>query len=171
MTMPRTLFACAGGSIVAPDPALVLVDRMDGGHLIVNPPRPVWERSELSPHELTRWSCLVAAAGYAMLAVLPQLAGGCINYWEAGNWALHDDADPRGPKTAGEFRQVHLHLLGRSRSAGNADFRWGEAPRFPDYAARLEWARSHRGLDKDECTAIAAVAAARLRDYYGMIDA
>ena len=51
-----------------------------------------------------------------MLATLPQLKGGCINYWEAGNWALHGDADPRGPKTPEAHRRVHLHLLGRQRA-------------------------------------------------------
>jgi hypothetical protein len=36
------------------------------------------------------WSFLVTAAGKAMLDVLPQLQGGCINYFDAGNWQLHD---------------------------------------------------------------------------------
>ena len=82
------ILSCIGGDVVLPDPLLVLVDRIDGGNLIVNPQRPVWERSELTALELTQWSYLVAATGRAMLDVLPQLAGGCINYWEAGNWAL-----------------------------------------------------------------------------------
>ncbi|MGZ5446485.1 MAG: hypothetical protein ACXWLY_31685 [Thermoanaerobaculia bacterium] len=78
-----TLFTSSGGSIVLPE--LVLVDREDGGNLIVEPPRDVWERSELTAEELTLWSFLIAATGRAMLDVLPQLEGGCINYWEAGN--------------------------------------------------------------------------------------
>ena len=86
--------------MVLPDEKLVLVDRSDGGNLIVNPPRDVWERSELTPAELVAWSFLVAATGRAMIDVLPQLEGGCVNYWEAGNWALHHDAEPAGPKTA-----------------------------------------------------------------------
>jgi hypothetical protein len=82
------LYSCDGGDIVLPGRDLVLVSRMDGGHLIVNPPRAVWERSELTRRELMQWSALVAATGRAMLDVLPQLEGGCINYWEAGNWSL-----------------------------------------------------------------------------------
>ena len=114
-----------------PQTDLVLVDREDGGNLVVNPPRAVWERGELTAGELTAWSHLVAATGAAMLRTLPQLEGGCINYWEAGNWALNDAADPAGPKTAPAFRSVHLHLLGRSRFARSPDWAWGEAPRFP----------------------------------------
>src|SRR5262245_1718091 len=92
--MRRKLFTCAGGHVVLPDPSLVLVDRADGGNLCVDPPRDVWERSELEPDELRAWACLVAAAGRAMIDALPQLEGGCINYWEAGNWSLHDAAEP-----------------------------------------------------------------------------
>src|SRR3954470_19474012 len=93
------LYTCQGGHISLPDRALVLVSREDGGNLIVTPPRDVWERSVLTPVELMRWSFLVAAAGKAMLDRLPQLEGGCINYWEAGNWALNERAEPVGPKT------------------------------------------------------------------------
>ena len=67
------LLTTGGGSVVLPDAKLVLVDRRDGGNLIVNPPRDVWERSELTAAELIAWSCLVAATGRAMLDVLPQL--------------------------------------------------------------------------------------------------
>ncbi len=115
--MALKLFTCHGGHIVLPDRTLVLVSRQDGGNLVVIPPREVWERSELTPLELMLWSFLVAATGKAMIDVLPQLEGGCINYWEAGNWALNDEAEPKGLKTAGEYRKVHMHLLGRSRNA------------------------------------------------------
>src|SRR6185503_10551912 len=134
--MGRKIFICDGGCIVMPDLELVLVDRGDGGNLIVNPPRNVWERSELSAVELSLWSSLVAATGKAMLDVLPQLEGGCINYWEAGNWALNEQAEPRGPKTAREHRRMHLHLLGRSPGATHPAWRWGESPVFPRYAER-----------------------------------
>ena len=76
--MSLTLLSCDGGDVVLPDKNLVLVSRNDGGNLIVNPPRAVWERSELTPRELTQWAMLVAAAGRAMLDKLPLLEGGCI---------------------------------------------------------------------------------------------
>jgi diadenosine tetraphosphate (Ap4A) HIT family hydrolase len=142
-------------------PALVLIDRADGGHLVVEPRRPVWERSALSARELAGWSRLVAAAGAAMLECLPQLREGCVNYWEAGNWALHDAAEPAGPKAVRDSRRVHLHLFGRSRDARHPAWLWGEAPAFPRFADRLSWARGFRPLTSRECASIAAAIHAR----------
>jgi hypothetical protein len=161
----RTLFECSGGRLVLPE--MVLVDRGDGGHLCVNPPRDVWERGELAPRELTLWSFLVAATGKAMLEALPQLEGGCINYWEAGNWALNDEAEPRGPKTPRDHRRVHLHLFGRSRHATHPSWRWGEAPRFPDFAGRIAWASGFEPLSAAECRDIVERTEALLRSEYG----
>lgn len=166
--MGLKLFACGGGSLMLPEAGAALVGRADGGNLIVNPPREVWERSELAPAELTLWSFLVAAAARAMLDVLPQLDGGCVNYWEAGNWALNDAAEPRGPKTAREHRRVHLHLLGRSRAAASPAWRWGEAPKFPDFAERQSWASGFERLSAAECRDVVARAEALLRERYGM---
>ena len=160
------ILTCPGGTVVVPEENLVLVDRGDGGNLIVNPPRDVWERRELTRDELTQWSFLIAATGSAMLDVLPQLEGGCINYWEAGNWALHADAAPRGSKTAPQHRRVHLHLLGRSRDAKSPSMRWGEAPMFPDFKDRHTWAAQHQRLTPDECRAVAERSRALLIERY-----
>ena len=156
-----------GGTLELPARELVLVDGGDGGHLVVEPPRAVWERSELAAGELAAWSCLVAAAGRAMLETLPQLEGGCINYWEAGNWSLHADAPPAGAKSPRRHRKVHLHLLGRSPAARSPALRWGEAPSFPDYADRLRWAASNRRLEARDCVAIVGRTAELLRRQYG----
>lgn len=150
--MPQILHASAGGTLCLPE--TLLCDRQDGGHLIVNPPRPVWERHELTPLELAQWSLLVAASGRAMLETLPCLADGCINYWEAGNWALNDAAAPHGPKDVREHRRVHLHLFGRSRQARHPDWRWGESPRFPDYRDVKTWTAAMTPLDAAECAAV-----------------
>jgi rubrerythrin len=166
--MPLTLFSCAGGHLVLPDAGAALVDRADGGNLVVDPPRPVWDRSVLDADELTGWSSLVAAAGAAMLAELPQLADGCINYWDAGNWALNAAAEPAGPKTGPQHRQMHMHLLGRSPTANDPDFRWGEAPRFPDFAERKAWAAAHARLRADECLAIVRRTQGELLARYGV---
>lgn len=154
---PLPLFSCSGGSIVLP--ARVLCDRRDGGHLIVDPPRPVWERGELTPLELAHWSFLVAAAGRAMLECLPALQGGCLNYWEAGNWSLHPLAEPPGPKDPVAHRRVHLHVFGRSPRAQDADWRWGESPRFPDFVDAPAWAGRFSPLSPSECRAVAERAA------------
>ncbi len=145
-----------GGSVVMPPRNLVLVDREEGGNLIVNPPREVWERGELSPEELGAWGILVAATGSAMLTTLPQLQGGCVNYWEAGNWALNQDAPPAGLKDARMHRRVHLHLLGRSPRAKSPSWAWGEAPTFPRYGQRFEWAAAHRRFTPEEINRVVA---------------
>lgn len=152
--MTLKIFTCEGGTVDLPDPQFVLISRENGGNLIVHPPRPIWERSELTRTELTMWACLVAATGRAMLDVLPQLKGGCINYWEAGNWALNDDAEPKGRKLPGDHRRVHLHLLGRSPASTDPSCRWGESPNFPDFADRLTWSADKRLLTPEECRAI-----------------
>jgi len=145
------LLRCDGaGTVTLPPPTAVLVDRRDGGHLVVHPPRRVWERSELHRQELFEWSALVAAAGRAMLDVLPQLQGGCINYWEAGNWSLHDAAPPEGPKDE-RRRRVHQHLLGRSRTAAHRSWLWGEAPLFPRFVQRHAWSAPFQPLTRAEC--------------------
>jgi len=166
--LSRKLFTCQGGHIVLPNRGLVLVDRQDGGNLIVIPPREVWERSELTPVELMLWSFLVAATGQAMLEMLPQLEGGCINYWEAGNWALNHHAEPNGAKMAKEYRQVHTHLLGRSRTATSPNWRWGEAPKFPDFVDRFSWASKNERLNAIECRSIVARVETLLQDRYGL---
>jgi diadenosine tetraphosphate (Ap4A) HIT family hydrolase len=166
--MPETgvLLRCSGGTVTLP--AMPLLDRADGGHLWVNPPREVWERSVLSPSELTHWSFLIAATAQAMLAVLPQLKDGCINYWEAGNWALHEDAAPVGPKLPPQHRKVHMHLLGRSRTARHPDWQWGESPRFPEYENAKAWAAAFQPLNADECDRISARASEYLARKYGL---
>ena len=163
--MGNALLSCAGGEIQLPQ--LVLTDREDGGHLVVNPPREVWGRSELVRDELMLWSFLVAATGQAMLEVLPQLQDGCINYWEAGNWALNDLAPPEGPKNVRNHRRVHLHVFGRSRLARHSEWRWGESPRFPDYVDSRDWASKFEKLRSDECQAIKARVAILLNQKYG----
>ena len=162
--MSLTLFAGPGGRVTLPDRSALLLDREAGGNLRILPPRIVWERGELSPGELTAFGFLVAATGYAMLGALPQLDGGCINYWEAGNWALNDDAEPRGRKIARQHRAMHLHLLGRSPSGP----RWGESPLFPDYADRLTWAADHQRLSPLECLNIVALTHRRLETFYSV---
>jgi hypothetical protein len=159
MMQPTMLFVCDGGTLRLPERGAVLVSREDGGHLIVDPPRPVWDRTALSRGELFAWSALVAAAAGAMLETLPQLDGGCINYWDAGNWALNVAADPPGAKDPRLHRRLHLHLLGRSPRATSPSSQWGEAPRFPAFADRQAWAAAHELLTPAECRAIASRAA------------
>lgn len=151
-----------------PDRALVLVSREDGGNLVANPPRPVWERSELTRDELSHWAFLVAAAGRAMIDTLPQLDGGCVNYWEAGNWALNESAEPAGRKNARDFRKMHLHLLGRSPASTDPSWKWGESPKFPAFADRHTYSSQYERFTPQECEAIVVRAESLLKSRYQM---
>jgi len=163
--MTKVLHKGPGGTVVLPK--MVFLDRADGGHLIVNPPRDVWEQSELTPVELAHWCFLVGAIGRAMIDVLPQLEGGCVNYFEAGNWALNDAAPPKGKKKrAADYRRVHMHVFGRSPQATHPSWRWGEAPRLPDYKERQKWAKDFAPLTEKECKAIVKQAKDILRRRY-----
>ena len=166
MNKKRGLYVCAGGTLVLP--ASLLVDRAEGGNLVVDPPRPVWDRSALTREEHIAWSFLVAAAGEAMMLALPQLEGGCINYWDAGNWALNDAAHPVGRKTARLHRRLHLPLLGRNPSSANPDLAWGESPVFPRYRERLSWSDGKAALSAKECCAIVERTDALLAGKYAM---
>ncbi len=166
MDIHHTLIRCAGGTVDLP--AQAMNHRSDGGHLLVNPPRPVWERTQLSPDELMRWACLVAATAQAMLDTLPQLAGGCLNYWEAGNNALNHQAYPPGPKTPQLHRKMHLHIFGRSPRATHPDWQWGEPPQFPKFAASTAWAAQFTRLEPQECAAIGQKIEALLVHRYAM---
>lgn len=165
--MAKVLYKGPEGTVVVPSG--LFLDRSDGGHLVVNPPRDVWERSELTAEELVRWSFLVAAAGRAMIDVLPQLEGGCVNYFEAGNWALNDAAPPRGPKTAPEHRSMHMHIFGRNRGARHESWRWGEAPRLPLYKERKLFSAGFRPLEANECAAVARRLKSLLTERYGQL--
>lgn len=158
------IYKAAGGSVVLPK--MVFLDRADGGHLIINPPRDVWEQSELTSIELMHWCFLVGAIGRAMIDVLPQLDGGCVNYFEAGNWALNPAAAPKGAKRANDHRRVHMHVFGRSPGAKHPSWRWGEAPRLPDYKDRKRWAAGFAPLAKKECDAIIRQAKTHLKRRY-----
>ena len=147
--MSNVLLSVSGGHVILP--SKVLCHRADGGHLIVNPPRDVWERNCLSQDELKEWALLVAATGRAMIETLPMLSNGCLNYWEAGNWSLNEERFPPGPKIVQQHRRVHMHIFGRSRSASDPDWKWGEPPRFPEYSESDEWVQRFDPLAPDEC--------------------
>ena len=152
--MSRLLLRTTGGTVTLPDPTTIMIDRANGGQLVVHPPRRVWDRTALDAAEHAAWNALVSATARAMLEVLPQLDGGCLNYWDAGNWALNEAAAPAGAKRGREHRVLHLHLVGRSPHSADASWQWGEAPYFPPFADRFAWASGKAPLTASECAAV-----------------
>lgn len=165
--MSHVLMRGSGGAVCLPDPATIMIDRADGGQLVVYPPRRVWDRTALTRDELVAWDLLIAATARAMLDTLPQLAHGCLNYWDAGNWALNAAADPAGPKDPRAARALHQHLCGRSPHAADPAWQWGESPFFPAYADRFVWSRGKAPFTAAESQAIVARAVVVLREVYG----
>ena len=150
-----------------PDPRTIMIDRRDGGQLVVYPPRRVWDRTALDASELTQWNLLVAATAVAMLDTLPQLCDGCVNYWDAGNWALNAEASPEGLKTGPAHRVLHQHLVGRSPASTDPSWAWGESPFFPRFTDRFTWSNGKAPFTPEECTTLVARLARVLSERYG----
>ena len=51
--MSHVLMRGRGGRVCLPDPATTMIDRADGGQLVLYPPRRVWDRTALTREELT----------------------------------------------------------------------------------------------------------------------
>jgi hypothetical protein len=169
--MSHILFRNAGGSVTLPDPRTIMIDRRDGGQLVVHPPRRVWDRTALDGAELTQWNLLVAATAAAMLDTLPQLREGCVNYWDAGNWSLNAEASPEGLKSGPAHRVLHQHLVGRSPESTDPSWAWGEAPFFPPFTDRFAWSEGKAPLTPAECVGIVERLSQVLIERYGVIDA
>ncbi len=169
--MSQVLMRGRGGRVCLPDPATTMIDRADGGQLVLYPPRRVWDRTALTRDELIAWHVLIAATAHAMLETLPQLAGGCLNYWDAGNWALNPEAAPAGPKDPRLARVLHQHLCGRSPASADLAWQWGESPFFPAYRDRIAWSAGKAPFTAAECLAIVDRTCLTLREHYGEPDA
>ncbi len=63
---------------------------------------------------------------------------------------------------------MHLHLLGRSPTSTRPAWRWGESPRFPDFAERHDWSAGHERFTADECRAVVERVEERLLSVYGV---
>ena len=165
--MSHVLMRGTGGRVCLPDPATTMIDRADGGQLVLYPPRRVWDRTALTRDELVAWHLLIASTARAMLDTLPQLAGGCLNYWDAGNWALNPAAEPAGPKDPRTARVLHQHLCGRSPHSSDGAWQWGESPFFPAYVDRFAWSAGKAPFTAAESVAIVERTVTVLREAYG----
>lgn len=79
------------------------VGRKDGGHLVINPKKPVADRTYLSPDMVVEMALLTNIAGRAMKDGLAErgIKLGRINYQDNGNWR----------------QELHVHLYGRAIDA------------------------------------------------------
>jgi len=102
-------------------PELPLVDRADGGHIVIDPLIRVVDRQQLTPLQAIELARLTMVTGEAMTSVLIRhgVDIGRINYQDNGNWGVFK---PEGPF-------MHMHLYGRAKSARVQ--RYGQACYFP----------------------------------------
>ena len=91
------------------------IDRLDGGHIVINPKVPVEDRTKLSPTLAKELMMLTMVAGEAMTIGLNKrgIDVARINYQDNGNWR----------------HELHIHLYGRAKSATKQTY--GEALHFP----------------------------------------
>lgn len=91
------------------------VDRLDGGHIKIEPKVPIENRTQLSPELAKELMKLTMIVGEAMDIGLNRrgIDVGRINYQDNGNWRP----------------QMHIHLYGRAKSAKKQ--LWGEALYLP----------------------------------------
>jgi diadenosine tetraphosphate (Ap4A) HIT family hydrolase len=114
-------------------PEKPLLDRGDGGHIVVSPKVRVTDRQQLSPKQAIELMRLTLVTGQAMTTVM-QANGvdiGRINYQDNGNWTVFHPE--------GSF--LHVHLYGRAKSAqyntyGQACF-FPHKDEAPEYYARF----------------------------------
>ena len=83
-----------------------MVDRGDGGHIVITPKIPVTDRQQLSAKLAIELIRLTILAGQAMTTVMNTngVDIGRINYQDNGNWTVF--------RPEGSF--LHVHLYGRA---------------------------------------------------------
>ncbi len=98
-----------------------LVDRRDGGHIVINPRKRVVDLQALKPPQAIELIRLLMVVGQAMTRILNKngVDIGRINYQDNGNWGVFKEEGP----------YQHFHLLGRAKSAVNQ--KYGQSCHFP----------------------------------------
>jgi diadenosine tetraphosphate (Ap4A) HIT family hydrolase len=98
-----------------------LVDRFDGGHVVINPIVRISDRQQLTAHLAIECMRLTIVAGDAMTTVLRRhgVNIGRINYQDNGNWGVFTKEGP----------YFHVHLYGRAVNARIQ--KYGQACYFP----------------------------------------
>jgi diadenosine tetraphosphate (Ap4A) HIT family hydrolase len=105
--------------VSAPDKPLV--DRQDGGHIIIDPKTKIRNRQQLRPDLAIELMRLTMVTGESMQTVLRHngISIGRLNYQDNGNWSV---LKPEGPL-------LHIHIYGRAVDAKIQPY--GQALFFP----------------------------------------
>lgn len=129
-------------SVEAPDAPLV--DRNDGGHILIDPKVKVRDRQQLSPPQAIELMRLTIVVGEAMTRVMNRhgVDVGRINYQDNGNWSVFS---PEGP-------HMHVHTYGRAKSAKVQ--RYGQACYFPHRDEQPEFYKDLKPLSAEDVSAI-----------------
>jgi len=121
-------------------PELPLVDREDGGHVVIDPIAKIVDRQQLTPSQAIELMRLTIVTGEAMSNVMKRhgIDIGRINYQDNGNWGAFK---PEGPF-------MHIHLYGRARSA--RVHKYGQACYFPHRDEHPEYYSKFKPLSSDD---------------------
>lgn len=143
-TPDRLIYQSPNFTIEAP--IKPLVDRQDGGHLIIHPVVAVTDRQQLTPELAIELMRLTIVAGQVMCDVMRRhgVDIGRINYQDNGNWSVFA---PGGAT-------MHIHLYGRAISARIQ--RYGEATFFPHRDREPEFYSHLQPLQHDDLVAMRA---------------
>lgn len=128
------IYTSANFIIEAPNEPLV--DRNDGGHIVIHPKIKVIDRQQLNVQQAIEMMRMTIVAGQALKDVMTAhgVHIGRINYQDNGNWSVFD---PEGPS-------LHVHLFGRATTARYQ--KYGEACYFPNKKNHPEYYRNFKQL-------------------------
>ncbi len=125
-------------------PVFPLVDRQDGGHIVISPKKRVKDLQSLTDEQAIELMRLLRTAGKAMETIM-NLHGvdiGRINYQDNGNWGVFL---PEGP-------YQHFHIYGRAKSAKVQPY--GQSLYFPHKNEKPEFYKNNKSLNAEDVTAI-----------------
>lgn len=121
-----------------------LVDRNDGGHIIIEPKERVPARQDLSAKQAIELMRLTIIVGAAMEKIMSQngVDIGRINYQDNGNWSVFK---PQGP-------HLHYHLYGRAKSAKIQ--KYGQTLSMPHIDEHPEYYKKLKPLSTEDINGI-----------------
>jgi len=99
-----------------------LIDRIDGGHILISPKKPLLDRTEMTDEQALEFMKLTMLIGKAIEVGMTSRGIEImrINYQDMGNWAFKRNASPH----------FHLHIFGRSKNSINQPYM--ESVKLPD---------------------------------------